>query len=275
MKAGSRAIGPADFVRTILYDRLTKIRRHLGFAHSFNELDPSVTQRDLVFHAPPLDDRLLAAIKLISPQFALRADENSRRFWELNQNGACWGEYDAIAPFLGRLGSVRTVLDLGPGLGRSVVFFAKQCGWPEAQFDLYESDGPSTRYTKAGSRFSDSFCGDLEALQRVLDFNDIGNATIHDAAELDCRLDRLPGPYDLIYSFFAIGFHWSIEHFLDEILSLMHERSLGVFSLHVSFEDLSVLDGVPHRVIDNRPSWPRNRWGQLLLVSRDEDLLRF
>ena len=140
-------------------------------------------------------------------------------------------------------------------------------------FDLYEGSGKETKYTRAGPRFDDSFCGNLDVLRSVLEYNEIGNFEIFDAADLGARLAGLPGPYDFIYSFFAIGFHWSIGHFLDEILDLMHEGSIGAFTLHDKFEDFSELGETPYRVFEFRRSWPRNRTTRMLVLAKSEELL--
>ena len=257
-----------------LFDSLaTTLRKKLKLGHSPSELEPDLAGRETIFSSPPLTPDLVRAIKLISPQFHLRADEPSRRFWELNQNASSWGELLALEPHLDRLGTPKRVLDIGPGLGRSVVFFKKVRGWQEVPFHLYESTGEETKYTKAGPRFDDSFCGNLEALEAILDHNAIAAYEIFDAVELGASLADLPGSYDFIYSFYAVGFHWSIEHFLDELLGLMTERALGAFTLHDRFDKLEVLDRVPHRVVDFRRSWPRGRTTRMLLLAKSEELL--
>lgn len=257
-----------------LHGYATKARKLFRLGHPLSELDPELSQKKIVLEAPPFEPDLVAAIKLISPQFRLDADEKSRRFWQLNQNGLCWGEYDALAPFIARIPTPKKVLDIGPGMGRSVVFFKKHLGWEKVPFHLYESSGNSTRYTKAGPRFKDSFCGNLEALQRVLDHNGIEEFEVFDAAEMDAQVGRMPGPYDFIYSFFAVGFHWSLEHFLADILDLMHGDSLGAFTLHDRFDNFACLDGVPHRVVEFKKTWPRYRWSRLLVLSKNPELVK-
>ena len=34
-------------------------------------------------------------------------------------------------------------------------------------------------------------------------------------------LAALPGPYDLIYGFYSIGFHWSLEYYLDDLAAVV------------------------------------------------------
>ncbi len=177
---------------------MSSLRRKLKLRHALSELDPELAAKELFFRAPPLTPELVAAIKLISPQFHLRPDEPSRRYWELNQNGVCWGEFEVLEPFLRSLESPSAVLDIGPGLGRSAIFFKKAMGWDDVAFHLYEGSGKKTRYTRAGPRFDDSFCGNFEVLEELLRFNEIGSYEIFDAAEMDGRLTGLPGTHDLI-----------------------------------------------------------------------------
>ncbi len=251
----------------------TKIRKKLRLEPSISELDPYLADKELFFRAPPITPELLRAIKLISPQFHLRPTEESRRFWELNQNGLCWGEYEALQPFLSHLGSPSKVLDIGPGMGRSVVFFKNIMDWRETPFHLYESTGKTTKYTKAGPRFDDSFCGSLDLLGTVLAHNETTAFEIFDAGDLGAKLSALPGPYDFIYSFFAVGWHWSIEHFLDEILGLMTDRSIGAFTLHPRYKGSAELDRLPHRMLTFRRSWPRERWSQMVVLAKTEEAL--
>ncbi|MEM9557618.1 MAG: class I SAM-dependent methyltransferase [Acidobacteriota bacterium] len=254
----------------------TKIRKRLGLRHSLAELDPDLANRPIVFEAPELTPPLIEAISLISPQFRLRQDEWSRNFWQLNQNAGCWGEFDALAPVLQSMPRPTRVLDIGPGMGRSAAFFKKQLDWRDVPFHLYDGDGSSTRYTIAGPRFEDSFCGDLDALRLVLEHNGIEAFEIFDAHQPENALVKLPGPYDLIYSFFAVGWHWSIEHFLDDLERLLSPRGVGAFTLHDKAGEVpgAVADHFAHRIVEFKRTWPRDRWSRFIVLSRDEALLR-
>lgn len=263
-------MNPPRFKLSQLARRLrAELLKKLGREPPIDELDRALADRELFFSAPELDAGLLAAVKLITPQFHLRANEESRRLWELSQNGSCWGEYDALAPVLESLPRPTRVLDIGPGLGRSVVFFKRKLGWESVPFDLYEGEGERTRYTVMGARTAASFCGDIGALRRVLEHNRIDHWQVHDAARLDFRLDQLPGPYDLIYSFYGVGFHWAIEHFWDEIEGLMSEDSLGIFTVHHGFEPSSRLRELGCALVPFRRILAKDRPLRMLLVSRD------
>lgn len=252
----------------------TSLRKSLRLEHSLSELEPDLAAKELIFRPPPLTSEMVATVKLISPQFHLRPTENSRDFWGRNQNGLCWGEYEALEPFLDRLGTPSRVLDLGPGLGRSTIFFKKIRGWETVPFHLYEGSGETTNYTKAGGRFDDSFCGNISALEHTLSYNEIVDFQIFDAPAMGSSLEGLPGEYDFIYSFFAIGFHWAIEHFIDEILAAMTDRALGAFTLHDRYTTLhSSVERLPHRIVEFRTSWPRQRRRRILLLAKSEGVL--
>ncbi len=229
-------------------------------------LDAKLIELPRLFRAPPLTPELVAAIRQISPQFTLTASDRSREFWEAEQNGACWGEYETLSPLLQALGRPAKILEIGPGLGRSLVFFAKKLGWAHSEIHTYEGDGQVTRYTLLGPRFEYSFCGDLDSLRYVLRYNEVANVTIFDAAEV--QLSKLPGPYDFIYSFYSVGFHWSLEHFLDDILNLMGESALMVVTVPNEFEPFAELAKLPYRIIDWKTVWPADRWLKLLVIGK-------
>lgn len=217
------------------------------------EFDPRLAGLEPVFHAPPLTPALLAAIHLISSRLRLRQDETSRLVWEKEQNGTCWSEYEALRPLLSAMPRPRKVLEIGPGLGRSVVFFTKQCGWQQSEFHLFDADGSATKYKQkyyaAGKpSLQDSFCGNLRLLRSILEYNQVGNFTIFDAARTP--LAGLPGPYDLIYSFYSIGFHWSLELYLDDLLPLMGENTICIFTVKKDFRGFPRLKDFHCRIVE-------------------------
>jgi len=219
-----------------------------------------------VFRAPPLTPELVAAIKLISPHCDFTATEKYREVWEADQNGACWGEYEALASLFRSMPQPTKILEIGPGMGRSLVFFSKKLGWEGREIHAYEGEGSTTKYTMLGPRFEDSYCGNLSALRYVLEFNAIRNVTVFNAR--DVPMAKLPGPYDLLYSFYSIGFHWSLEHYLDDLLSLLHDRSVAVFTVPHEFPPFPKLEGLPHRVVDWKTVWPKDGRLKLLILSK-------
>ncbi len=264
--------GPSGLRRLALRLK-TEALKKLRLQHSVDELSGALAERELLFSSPPLDADLLAAIERLTPQFHLRQNEESRRVWELSQNGSCWGEYDALAPLLESLPRPTRVLEVGPGLGRSVVFLKKKLGWEDVPFHLYEGEGRRTRYTRLGRRSSASFCGDLAGLRRVLEHNGVGAFEIFDAEKLDHRLDRLPGPYDLVYSFYGVGFHWSLEHFWGEIAGLLAEGSVGLFTVHHGFSPFAALGEVGFTTVPLERILAKDRPLRILAISKTPERL--
>lgn len=229
-------------------------------------MDERLTSMEQVFHAPPLTPELVAAIRLISPHCDFTPREKYRLIWEADQNGACWGEHEALAPLFRAMPMPKKILEIGPGMGRSLVFFSKKFDWRESELHAYEGEGSSTKYTMLGPRFEDSFCGNTKVLRHVLEYNGIHNVTIFNAQEV--RLADLPGPYDLLYSFYSIGFHWSLEHFLDDLLPLMHDDAIAVFTVPNGFAPFPGLEALHYRIIDWKTAWPKDAWLKLLVLGK-------
>ncbi len=236
------------------------LAKRLRLRPSHRQLAPELAGRELLFHAPPLTPRLVEAIAAITPQFHLATDERSRRVWELSQNGSCWAEWEALGPLLASLGTPRRVLELGPGLGRSAVFLKRRLGWEEVPFDLFEGEGPRRKYPLLAARGPDSFCGDFACLEAVLAHNGVRNARIVDAGRTRGRLAGLSGPYDLVYSFYGVGYHWRLEDFWAEIVPLLGEEGVGVFTVARGFRPFPGLErvafgtvGIPRILAKDRP----------------------
>jgi len=235
--------------------------------------DEWLIEREQVFKSPPLNQGLISAIKRIAPQIRLVSDEPSRLRWERDQNGSCWGEYDAVRGVFERLSSPTKVLEIGPGLGRSAVFFAKKLDWTNAVFHLYEGNGNSIpKYTASAPRSEDSFCGDTTQLKMLLDFNGVNNVEVFDAKIW--KLEDLPGPYDFVYSFYCVGFHWALEHFLADIAGLIHSHTLLIFTVPQSFGPCKELEGFFNKLVPLRAAWPSGTSHQLLLLSQDRRILQ-
>jgi hypothetical protein len=219
-------------------------------------LDTQAAATEQLFQSPPFTEEVVAAIRLISTRLPLKADEASRVLLQNEANAASQAEYDALQPLLEKLESPRKVLEIGPGFGRSVVFFSKKGLWPQGDISLYDADGASTKYKQKyynqPPQWPDtsSFCGNLSLLRTMLDYNGVKDYQILDAARVP--LSALPGPYDLIYGFFSIGFHWSLEYYLDDLLPLLHDRTLLVCTLNKNFKKFSRLNSFATRVLSLR-----------------------
>ena len=74
--------------------------------------------------------------------------------------------------------------------------------------------------------------------------------------------------YDFIYSFYAIGFHWSLEHFLDDLLYILHDTSVAVFTIPNQFEAFPKLNDFSYRIIDWKAVWPEDEWHKMLIIGK-------
>jgi len=215
-----------------------------------------ITLKEVVVRIPPLDEDLVKAIRLIGPHLLIKDDEKSRLFFEKDQNLTSHAEYQVLKPFLQAMPHPQKALELGPGIGRSAIFFWKTLGWTETMFDLYEATSLQAKYSVLGPREKDTFCGNIPFLERVLAYNGLTRYQICNATDYDYSLSKLPGPYDLIYSFYAVGFHWSLEHFIDEILALMREGAVGFFTIPDTFRGFPRLENVQHKILTETVHYP-------------------
>src|SRR5262245_33390872 len=231
---------------TLIHGLKRRIKR-LIYGPPLPELDARIYALEQVFRSPPMPRSLARAVRLISPHLDLPPNERGRRLWQADQNGACWTEFSFLRDQLRALPKRARVLEIGPGLGRSLVFFSKKLEWQNYDLHAYEGDGRSTKYTVNGPRFENSWCGTISELRKVLGYNDIHNVKIHDADKVAMR--HLPGPFDLVFGFYNIGFHWSLEHFMPEVLALIGSHGVAIFTVPREFKPFAALARLPHRLI--------------------------
>jgi hypothetical protein len=235
-------------------------------------LDAQAASTEQLFLSPVFTEEVVEAIRLVSTRLPLKADESSRLLWQNESNAASLAEYEALSPLFARVETPRRVLEIGPGFGRSVVYFTRRGVWPGSEISLYDTDGATTKYKqkyyKHPPRWPDtsSFCGNLSLLTRILDYNGVTGYRIFDAAK--SPLAGLPGPYDLIYGFFSIGFHWSLEYYLDDLAPLMHPRTLLVCTLNKNFRPFPRLKEFSTRVLSCREVKKNASHLRLLVLSK-------
>ena len=235
-------------------------------------LDPRAATAEQLFLAPPFTEEVVAAIRLISTRLPLKADEASRLLWQNESNAASEAEYEALRPLFDQIESPRRVLEIGPGFGRSVVFFQKKGLFENSEISLYDANGLSTRYKQKyydqPPRWPDtsSFCGNLPLLEKMLSYNQVGKYHILDAQQLS--LAALPGPYDLIYGFYSIGFHWSLEYYLNDLEHLLHSQTVLVCTLNKNFRPFPRLEQFSTRVVKCREVKKNSTPLRLLILSR-------
>ncbi len=238
-----------------------------------SRLDPAVEQMEQVFQMPEFTPAVVSSVSLINPQWTLRADERSRLLVQKEANAMSQREYEALTPLFAQVPKPRRVLEVGPGFGRSAAYFGKKGVWDDqAKIHLYDTDGTETHYDfKYYSRppqWPDvsSFCGSLSLLKSFLDFNHVSNVEFFDAAKMPLR--QLPGSYDLIYSFFSLGFHWSLSFYLDDIEPLLGDRTIFICTLHKNFEPFPELRNFSTRILPCRRTKKNAPLLRLLALSK-------
>jgi hypothetical protein len=235
-------------------------------------LDAKASSAEQLFLAPPFTEEVVGAIRLISTRLPLKADQASRWLWQRESNAAAEAEYEALLPLFEKIDKPKRVLEIGPGFGRSVVFFTKKGLWPGSEINLYDANGTSTKYKQKFYEHppkwpdTSSFCGNLPLLRTMLDYNGVEQYEIFDAEQLP--LAALPGPYDLIYGFYSIGFHWSLEYYLDDLEPLFHRRTLLVCTLNKNFRSFPRLEQFSTRVLECREVKKNAHPLRLLLLSK-------
>jgi hypothetical protein len=101
-----------------------------------------------------------------------------------------------------------------------------------------------------------------------LEYNHIAGYRIFDAAELPLR--QLPGPYDLIYSFFSLGYHWSLEFYLEDLDPLLQTNTVLVCTLNKHFKPFARLRQYSTRILSCRDTKQGSVPLRLLLLSKGE-----
>ena len=179
------------------------------------------------FDSPKIDKKMLKAITSISPHIKLEPyNEQDRLFWVNDQNKSCDGEYEVLKKHIHKF-NIRKTLEIGPGMGRSIVFFSKL--FPNSRIWSYEGDGDQKKYSINGKRTNNSFCGNIEILKKIIKFNEIQNhETIN---EKSCSLKEISNSFDFIYSFYAVGYHWDLSEFWEDIVTLMNPISIAAFTV--------------------------------------------
>jgi hypothetical protein len=238
-----------------------------------NIFDEDVEQGEQVFLAPQLTPEIAAAVGLITTRLQLGADERSRLLCQLEANAMSAREYEALAPLFSQMPKPQRVLEIGPGFGRSDVYFSKKGVWDEhAEVHLYDANGNETKYKQKHydrpPQWPDvsSFCGNLSLLSSFLDYNRIANYRIIDATQLPLR--QLPGPYDLIYGFFSIGYHWSLEYYLDDLGPLLGKNTVLICTLNKHFQRFAGLNEFSTRILSCRDTKKNATPLRLLVLSK-------
>jgi SAM-dependent methyltransferase len=124
---------------------------------------------------------------------------------------------------------IKSVLEVGCGLGRGSIFLNHMLQDDTIQYTLADRSG----YTTNTGRFNppeDEFYNDLVLTKDFCELNGIKNVTTFDT-ELD-DWTKLPKA-DFIFSFCSFGMHVAIERYIDRLIGAAKDKSTMIFGVRM------------------------------------------
>lgn len=116
-------------------------------------------------------------------------------------------------------------LELGAGIGRMSVYFRKKFGWQDTFFYLQDGDSGDVQYGGIRNHNDGEFYNSLTATREFCQANGLQHfQTVQ-------SLPEVTRPVNFCYSFAAIGFHWHIDLYLDDLPQLLAKDARLLFEL--------------------------------------------
>ena len=130
--------------------------------------------------------------------------------------------------------SPKNVLELGCGLGRVSAAFHKTFPlWAETNFYLLDGDSGTEQIAGISYDSDKSFYNSLKLTEEFCLINGIPRNQIvlinAEHAEPFSLIENVK--FDFVYSFFAIGFHWPIDLYLERLLPHLNSGSILCFGI--------------------------------------------
>jgi len=122
----------------------------------------------------------------------------------------------------------KIALDMGSGIGRASVFFFKYFNWKNTLFILADGDSGDKQLSGMRAEGPD-FYNSLNATELFCKSNGMENIETFNIEK--CKWEDLSYRPDLVYSFLALGFHWPINSFLEDIYPFLKNNCLLIFGL--------------------------------------------
>lgn len=116
-------------------------------------------------------------------------------------------------------------LELGAGIGRMSVYFRNKFGWKDTFFYLQDGDSGDVQYGGIRDHNQDEFYNSFTATQEFCEANGVKHfETVKSPAQVS-------KPVEFCYSFAAIGFHWHIDLYLDQLPAVLAPGAHLLFEL--------------------------------------------
>lgn len=123
----------------------------------------------------------------------------------------------------------KTAIELGCGIGRATVYLSKRYGFSDTKFVMFDGDSGEQTLCGADRSGNSDFYNSLDMTRKYCEANQVKNMEIINAEVTP--LTEIPHTFDLAYSFLAIGFHWSITMYLDQLHQKMPKGGVCIFGM--------------------------------------------
>lgn len=119
------------------------------------------------------------------------------------------------------------VMDIGAGIGRASVYLHNKYKWDNTIFYLLDGNGGEIQYDQLRTG-KDEFYNSFYCAKLFCENNGLKIIQLNANKEW---ISYITKSIDLIYSFLAIGFHWPIDFYLDDIYSISKIGALIIFGI--------------------------------------------
>lgn len=136
--------------------------------------------------------------------------------------------FDFMYPYIENL-NPQSVLELGCGIGRASVHFFKKFNWVDTKFYLLDGNSGDKQIAQVNPNTSRDFYNSMRATQDFCIANGLTNFEL-----INIEKEDIPDiKVDLVYSVAAIGFHWSIDLYLDKLVDKLNPGTLILIQTRV------------------------------------------
>ena len=149
-------------------------------------------------------------------------------------------EYSIVEPFFRDIQDA-SVLDLGCGLGRMSVFLNKMIQNPSIHYILADGDcGDNIGKIKNGWNPKSVFYNKLDLTQLFCEENGLDNFSILDLKDGLSEFKNI----NIVFSFFAVGFHYPIEKYIDNLLMSASKDCIFIFGTRIGHYEQSPFSNI-------------------------------
>ena len=137
------------------------------------------------------------------------------------------------------------VLDIGAGVGRASVWLFKKYEWKDTMFVFLDGDEGKKQY-EGVRKNKGEYYNNWDIGIKFCKANNLTDVS-YEAPEDIPLFKMFKNEFDLIYSFLAIGFHWKIDLYLNDLYPLCHKNTILIFGLRGT-EKKSWVEGQIERI---------------------------